>query len=1456
MAVEMNTVIQEVVVDDSQATAGAARVTAAMESMAAASDQATAATARQATGFAALDAAIAQATPAQTSAQRALERWTAAADPAVAAQQRLARAEADLSRAVQQGIATEAQKAQVLEQLSGRYAANVAANENLTRSAAGLAASNATVTQGWNLNRQGLLSLQASGVNAFQALASGMAPWRVAQMEGAQVLGALVQGGVKLTALINPLTIGIAALTAGIGFGAAAWAAYDGAVKEANFVLEGTGRAAGITFGQLEDGARVTAEAANISTIAARTMAVEFGRSGKIGADQFQALTILAKNYVATVGGDLDGAVKALAKDFSDPAEGADRLNDQLHFLDDRTRQYIVTLDGVNGRSEAQRLLAEKLNPVLADQETKVGLLGRAWRAAADAASDFWEAAGRKISEAFGTPEATPDFLQNLKAAQLQMQLSGRAEALVSTPAGRTERFTSETIVAEIARVEAALDKVSEAAEEARRNEISVLGGAAARSALPEFSKDSSVQLDAVRKKLAEVNDALADPSVRDRAADYAQLKGAQDALNHALDTYIPPADKARQLDELAVKALQARTPAERAAVAEAQKRIELSGQVITAADAENQVIRAGTLARTGQAVAARNQMIALKGETDGTLAVAAAYGVSTDAVMKAQAAAQAHSAWLQNAAVNEKALTQALYDQAKANQELAAAQELRTAKQATAIAASRAQAAPLTGIQERHDAELAIDRQQKLNELTNKYGEDLEKINGLMGEFDHQQALNDQTRFWDDSRQLAKGYADDVKNFLLDGLTGVRNQGESIFKSLWDAAEQGLKRFLINAALTAAENAIVVPVLTQVVGSLGTGITGIAQASGGAQSLGGQPGGAGVLDFLGLGNSLANASGVGLFSGLGTAIDAFGAGAFGLSAGLSGTGASMSAAMAGPEAIGSVGILGGTTLSSLLGGVGLGFGAGTLLNSLLGGNSTGGMIGSGVGALGGAIVGSIFPVVGTVIGGLLGGLLGGGVGGLFGNNNPSVGPNASGNARFVNGTFQFTGGGSDNGGSVAGIAQALGGVASAVNQIIAKLGATVGPTNNQGEISFTNFPSQGGLSGLAFGSGGTGRIGFADVQTAQEQLTIAALQSVARQGGLQGVSDAIVTAMKNSVATKLEDFASDIDFAKSLDDTIKGLADANDQFSQVANSAKAAALSTTQQLTDLKTRADALGLGGQGAQAIQSVIDSLLNFTAQPEQISATEQALAAIQGHFAGLKDALAQFGVTAEQIDAAQAAALAQTRQGFNDTITAQIEGITDPLQAALDAFDKAAQQRVDDATKLGADLVAVERLNGLQRQQVIEQANQQATNGLRDFFNEITFGKTSGAAPGASLEGARATFQAAAAQALAGDATAQGRIQQLGQSLLDSSRGFYASGAGFQHDLDLVRSVVGQLIGVNDNGSAGVVAAINNSGSQTAQLLAQILNELSDLRAAYQQVLLQNQQFVSQLSRLAA
>lgn len=66
------------------------------------------------------------------------------------------------------------------------------------------------------LNRNGQQELRAAGVNAFQALAAGMNPLFVAQMEGAQVVGAVIQG-TKITLAQVVTTLGpIVALAAGV----------------------------------------------------------------------------------------------------------------------------------------------------------------------------------------------------------------------------------------------------------------------------------------------------------------------------------------------------------------------------------------------------------------------------------------------------------------------------------------------------------------------------------------------------------------------------------------------------------------------------------------------------------------------------------------------------------------------------------------------------------------------------------------------------------------------------------------------------------------------------------------------------------------------------------------------------------------------------------------------------------------------------------------------------------------------------------------------------------------------------------------------------------------------------------------------------------------------------------------------------------------------------------------
>ena len=95
------------------------------------------------------------------------------------------------------------------------------------------------VTRGVKLNRVGMMELQAAGVNTFQALASGMSIERVAMMEGAQVIGAVVQGfeglGARIIALATPVNL----VAVGLAAAGTALVAYGIACGESIAKLDG-----------------------------------------------------------------------------------------------------------------------------------------------------------------------------------------------------------------------------------------------------------------------------------------------------------------------------------------------------------------------------------------------------------------------------------------------------------------------------------------------------------------------------------------------------------------------------------------------------------------------------------------------------------------------------------------------------------------------------------------------------------------------------------------------------------------------------------------------------------------------------------------------------------------------------------------------------------------------------------------------------------------------------------------------------------------------------------------------------------------------------------------------------------------------------------------------------------------------------------------------------------------
>jgi phage-related minor tail protein len=221
------------------------------------------------------------------------------------------------------------------------------------------------------------------------SLASGQRPLMVLMQQGSQIAqifgpGAGVSGILRgvwqgLTSLISPTVAivgGIAALGAAVGY---SYYRYLESQKELEVALAGTGRAAGVAVGQIERIAEQSASAGNVSVAAAREMEAAFLRTGRIAVSNFEGLIKVVKNYAATTGTDVATATKELAGAFADPIRGADSLNEKLHFLDDRTRQYVRTLADHNDRTGAQRVLLDALKGSLVNASEATTALGRAW---------------------------------------------------------------------------------------------------------------------------------------------------------------------------------------------------------------------------------------------------------------------------------------------------------------------------------------------------------------------------------------------------------------------------------------------------------------------------------------------------------------------------------------------------------------------------------------------------------------------------------------------------------------------------------------------------------------------------------------------------------------------------------------------------------------------------------------------------------------------------------------------------------------------------------------------------------------------------------------------------------------------------------------------------------------------------------------------------------------------
>lgn len=450
----------------------------------------------------------------------------------------------------------------------------------------------------------------------------------------------------------------------------------------------------------------------------------------------------------------------------------------------------------------------------------------------------------------------------------------------------------------------------------------------------------------------------------------------------------------------------------------------------------------------------------------------------------------------------------------------------------------------------------------------------------------------------------------------------------------------------------------------------------------------------------------------------------------------------------------------GGFDLGSALGSAALGYGIGSLVGgfSPFGRSGPGSSIGGALGGLAGSFLD--FIPGGDIIGSLLGSV----VGSLFGPK-PSNGPFGLGTARATGGRLAYT--------TTSNLKGGVGDMAPLVNE-------TIGVANQLADIFGAEFTDAANV-----------RIGYVNAENGAKGYVVGG----ARPAG----SD------PNYVFNNWKNFGENKQAAElfAIRQAVLG-----GTFNGGINNGPG-----LQGLSDQERQylAKSFGLRKSTDEVLKDAALIVDLFGEQAEAMSEAAAAIKQVNDAYDAQIERAKELGISEAELVRRRDEAIQALKTGFVEGIQDQILAMTDPVAFAIKQLDKEFETIRANAEDFGVGMVEVEQLYGLKRQQILEQYAQATVSDLQKFLEQLRFGDLSGADPTARLQGARSAFEAAAAQALAGDATARGRIQDLGTTFLNESRGYNASSGAYYGDVERVRSVVEQLLGDAPGYADGTLSA---------------------------------------------
>lgn len=479
-----------------------------------------------------------------------------AIDPTAAAFRRMSAAIAEADELLAAGAIAESEHAAAATLAKNAYAQAESGAKRLSGEITRQAGSA-------GLARHELINLSRQAQDIGVSLAGGQSPFLVLIQQGSQVADVLgtheggMGAGIKalwgsLASLISPtIAVGAAAASAA-GIAYAGWSRWKEAQDALIVSLNGLGRQAGLTLADVNRIAERAAAASGISIASAQGLAGRFLAAGAPG-DSLGGAIGLTRDFSHRLGLSFEDAAKELGQALADPARGAEELSKKYGLLFFAQRRQIEELIAIGDRSGASAKLVANLREQIANMQDSTSKLARWFERAGAGFSDFLS----RIGKEFEGPKSFSSVFDPLRRAQ------GEAQRLRADKAAEDVFGLVKTILPE---------------DEQRR------------------------QLEQARAKFQRALDVPGVAGALEKAGVSSNTaRHTLENLTFQVEHWRSSIDKLREDAALAVREIEARTFAERSAVAEEKARLQIlretgdAARAAVAAEAErNKLIAEG----------------------------------------------------------------------------------------------------------------------------------------------------------------------------------------------------------------------------------------------------------------------------------------------------------------------------------------------------------------------------------------------------------------------------------------------------------------------------------------------------------------------------------------------------------------------------------------------------------------------------------------------------------------------------------------------------------------------------------------------------------------------------------------------------------------------------------------------------------------------------------------------